>query len=71
MDEEDIAVPSGSLNNRFGVVYEASQPGTDGGKTVTAIHNAKRYLACPNREKPCPVLRVILYNWVATKYPRG
>jgi hypothetical protein len=24
MDEEDIAVPSGSLNNRFGVVYEAS-----------------------------------------------
>src|SRR5450759_2239343 len=51
MDEEDIAVPSGSLNNRFGVVYEVSQPGTDGwkrlGNLVTAIHNAERYLTCP------------------------
>jgi hypothetical protein len=34
VDEEDIAVPSGSLNNRLGVVYEASQPGTYGWKRL-------------------------------------
>jgi len=45
VDEEDIAVPSRSLNNRLGLVYGGESVGqTDEGKRlgnlVTAIHNA-------------------------------
>jgi hypothetical protein len=34
MDEEDIAVPSDSLNNRLGVVYRGKSVGTDDWKQL-------------------------------------
>src|ERR1035437_9317941 len=77
MDEEDIAVPSSSLNNRLGVVYEASQSGNRRVETVRKFgygdSQCEAILGVSHRENPCPVPRVapVLYNWAAIKIPEG
>jgi hypothetical protein len=74
MDEEDIAVPSGSLIIVLGLyTRQVSRELT--GETVRKFgygdSQCEAILDVSHREKPCPVPRVILYNWAAIKIPEG
>src|SRR5580658_4816419 len=71
MDEEDIAVPSGSLNNRLGVVYEASQPGTDGWKRIRRFTMRSDTWGVPQNQRPLRQVTPVNYNGAAHKLPEG
>jgi hypothetical protein len=68
MDDEDIAVPSGSLNNRLGLVDGGESVGKptsgNGRKFGYGDPQCEAILGVSHREKPCPVPRVapVLYN---------
>jgi hypothetical protein len=73
MDEEDIAVPSGSLNNHFGVVYggNVSRKLTTVRKLDTAIHTAKGHLTVPQTPRSLREVALLRYNDPAIENTRG